>query len=104
VVLTLAEEKKSEPLTFFASPPPKEEGEIVEKPKEKTASIVDKIIENLEQTYREEKAKEIQILYNGFADVITNHKAHISNILTAIELIKHDVIMQQIQKIRSEQG
>ena len=100
----LTEEKKSEPLTVLSPPAPKEEVEIVEKPKEKTASIVEKIIENLEQTYREEKAKEIQILYNGFADVITSHKAHISNILTAIELIKHDMIMQQIQKIRSEQG
>jgi len=103
-VFVLTEEKKSEPLTVLSPPAPKEEVEIVEKPKEKTASIVEKIIENLEQTYREEKAKEIQILYNGFVDVITSHKAHISNILTAIELIKHDMIMQQIQKIRSEQG
>lgn len=100
-----AEEKteKSEPLTVLPAPAP-EEAVIVEKPKEKTASIVEKIIENLEQTYREEKAKQIQILYNGFVDVITNNKAHISNILTAIELVKQDVIVQQIEKIRSEQG
>jgi len=103
-VFVLTEEKKSEPLTVLPVPSPKEELVIEEKPKEKTASIVEKIIENLEQTYREEKAKEIQILYNGFVDVITNHKAHISNILTAIELIKNDMIMQQIQKIRSELG
>ena len=99
----MSEEKKSEPLTVLSPPAPKEEVKVTEEPKEKTASIVEKIIENLEQTYREEKAKETQILYNGFVDVITNHKAHISNILTAIELLKQDVIMQQIQKIRSEQ-
>ena len=95
------EKPEPEPLAVLASP--KEEA-VTEKPKEKTASIVEKIIENLEQTYREEKAKEIQIVYNGFVDVITSHKAHISNILTAIELVKQDVIMQQLQKIRSEQG
>jgi len=98
----MVEKKKSEPLTVL--PPASEEPAIAEKPKEKTASIVDKIIENLEQTYTEEKAREIQILYNAFVDVITNNKAHISNILTAIELIKHDVIMQQLEKIRSQQG
>jgi hypothetical protein len=95
----MTEEKK--PLTFLPPPPP----EATEEPKEeKTVSIVEKIIVNLEQTYRDEKAKEIQTLYNGFVDVITAHKAHISNILTAIELVKHDIILQQIQKIRSEQG
>lgn len=98
----MTEEKKSEPLTVLPPPAPKEEVEVVEKPKEKTVSIVEKIIENLEQTYREEKAKEIENLFNGFVDVITSHKAHISNILTALELVKQDIIMQKIQQIKSE--
>lgn len=100
--------EKHEPLTVLPAPSPEEKSEpleeeaATEKPKEKTASIVEKIIENLEETYRQERAKEIQTLYNDFVDAITTHKAHVSNILTALELVKQDVIMQKIQQIRGE--
>jgi len=98
------EEEKSEPLAVLPAPLP-EEVKVEEKPKEKTRSIVEKIIENLEQTYREEKAKEIQDLYNAFVDSITSQgNPHIANILTAIELVKHDIISQKLEQIRREQA
>jgi len=91
--------EKSEPLAVL--PAPKTEPSEATG-KQKTASIVEKIIENVEQTYRQEKAKEIQELYNAFVDVLSTKQAHISNILTALELVKHDIIDQKIQQIRSE--
>jgi hypothetical protein len=102
----MTEEEKTEPLTVLPPPPPPaEEVKVEEKPKEKTASIVERIIENLEQTYREEKAKEIQNLYNAFVDAITSQSnPHISNILTALELVKQDVVSQKLEQIRREQG
>jgi F0F1-type ATP synthase gamma subunit len=98
----MTKEKRAEPLAVL---PPPTEVKVEGTAKEKTASIVEKIIENLEQTYKEEKAKEIQDLYNAFVDAITSQpNPHISNILTALELVKHDVLTQKLEQIRREQG
>jgi ABC-type transporter Mla subunit MlaD len=72
-----------------------------EKPKEK--QIVEQMIATLDKSFREEKAKEIQNLYNALVDAISSQGAHISNILTAIELVKQEYINQKLQQIRAEQ-
>lgn len=98
----MSEAETGEALSVLPAPPPEE---MREKAKEKTASIVEKIIVNLEQTYKEEKAKEIQDFYNAIVDAITSQtNPHVSNILTAIELVKHDILSQKLEQIRREQG
>ena len=75
-----------------------------EKPKESVAETVQKMIANLEQTYNEQKQKEIQNLYNDFMLDIVKRKAGLPNILAAIELVKHEAINQQLNAIHQEQA
>jgi cobalamin biosynthesis protein CbiD len=66
---------------------------------------VKKMISSLESSFKEQKAKEIENLYNAIATAISSQpNAHISNILTALELIKAEIVDQKLNAIRQEQA
>jgi len=83
----------------------REKPQAVAEPTEKTDTIVKSIVANLEKSYSDQKAKEIQNLYNAFVDAIAKqNNPHIANILTAIELVKIDLLTQKLEQIRREQA
>jgi hypothetical protein len=61
---------------------------------------VKKMVDNLEETYKAQKAKEIENLYNDIIKAIANQpNPHIANILTAIKLVEHNFIAQKLNEI-----
>lgn len=79
--------------------------EVIEPPPKKPSKLVEMLIplaEKLEDEYREQKNKEIEDLHNEIADVIDKavkeKKVHISHILTALEIIKHELIIESLRR------
>lgn len=82
-----------------APPPPVEE----EKPREKTVTIIEKIIQNLEQTYRDEKAKEANELHTALSEVIVKFKnekkVDVRTINFVLDILKHEMVTQTLGQL-----
>jgi hypothetical protein len=71
---------------------------------EKIETMVKAMLANLEQTYKDQKSKEIQDLHNAFIEAISKQtNPHIANILTALELVKAEIVTQKLDQIHREQ-
>ncbi len=90
----------TEPTPLEIVPPPKEAEKP--KPQPKLLDILVPIAEKLEEEYRKQKTSEIEDLHNALVDVIDNYvkdrKIHISHILTALEIIKHELIIESLRR------
>jgi len=58
-----------------------------------------KLIDKWESDYKKLKAQEIEDLHNALVEVIAESGAHISNILTVLEIIKHEVMTEKLKSI-----
>jgi len=99
----MTEENKSEPLATL--PPPEETVKPEEKPKKEVPRLMEILIplaEKLEEEYKRQKNKEIEELHNQMADLILKFKnernIHISHILTAIEMVKHELVFEALRR------
>ena len=59
-----------------------------------------RLIKKFQASFEEEKKAEIQQLYNKIIDAVRG--GHISNVITAMELVKQTLILQKIKKIYPE--
>jgi len=113
----LAESETKKPTEITLPPPkpkvtfppsPTETGgplEIIEPPPQKPSKILEMLMplaEKLEAEYRKQKNREIEDLHNEIADVIDKavkeRKVHISHILTALEMIKHELVIESLRR------
>jgi len=60
---------------------------------------LDKIIEQLEETYKKEKGKEAEELHNAIAQILAEHKAEIQTVLYVLELIKFELLKEKYEQL-----
>lgn len=88
-------EKEGKPLAVL--PPPSEE----EAPEVKPTTKLETLVKRWEEEYKREKANEIAELHNALVETIANHKPHLSTVLTALEIVRHELITEKLKQIEA---
>lgn len=60
---------------------------------------VETLVKRLETLYNDTKTKECEDLHNAIADILTEHKASIQNILYVLEIIKFELMQAKYKEI-----
>ena len=63
---------------------------------------VEVIRKEWEKEWREEKADRVATIHNALVDTIATHKAHVDELIIAIELLLHETLDAKIEQIRVE--
>lgn len=70
---------------------------------EKKVSVIEKTIKNLEQTYRDEKAKKLSELHNALGEVIVKFKnekkVDVPTITLVLDILKHETVTQTLEQL-----
>lgn len=55
-----------------------------------------------ERKWREEKASRTATIHNALVDAIAAHKAHVDEVIIALEILLHETLEQKTAQIRAE--